>query len=111
MVSKIYKDLSALASQLALKPKYARVIFKARTRMYDIKANFTEKYEGKTFCHFCRRVAESSEQIFKCLDGLICALNRNGITLEPFADFTDVRFLKRVGKYLIKYEKFREVVI
>ena len=95
----------------ALKPKYARVTFKARTRMYDIKANFKEKYKNNTFCPFCRRDAESFEHIFKCQDGLICALNRHGITLESFAEFTDVTVFKRIGKYLIKYEKFREVVI
>ena len=33
------------------------------------------------------------------------------ITLETFADFTDAKVLKRARKYLIKYEKFREVVI
>ena len=76
--------------------------------MYDIKTNFTEKYEGNTLCPFCRRDAESFEHIFKCQDGLICHLNRHDITLESFVDFTDTRFLKRVGKYLIKYEKFRE---
>ena len=85
--------------------------FKARTRMYNIKANFKEKYENNTLCPFCRRDAENFENIFKCQDGLICPLNRHGITLESFAEFTDVRVLKSVGKYLIKYEKFREAVI
>ena len=51
------------------------------------------------------------EHIFKCQDGLVCPLNRHDITLESFVDFTDTRFLKRVGKYLIKFEKFGEVVI
>ena len=62
-----------------------------------------KKYENNT--------AQSFEHIFKCQDGLICPLNRHGITLGSFAEFTDVRVLKRMGKYLIKYEKFREVVI
>ena len=106
-----YSKLGQATYFTALKPKYARVIFKARTRMYDIKTNFTEKYEGNTFCPFCRRNAESFEHIFKCQDGLICPLNTYDITLESFVDFSDTRFLKRVSKYLIKYEKFREVVI
>ena len=93
------------------KPKYARPTFKARTRVCDIKANVKEEYEGNTFCPFCRRDAESFEHIFKSHDGLICPLNTHGITLESFADATDARFLKRVGKYLLKYEKFREVLI
>ena len=87
-----------------LKPKYAGLIFQARTRVYDIKANVNEEYEGSTFCLFCRRDAESFEHICKCHDGLICLLNTHGITLESFADVTDARFLKRVGKYLLKYE-------
>ena len=106
-----YSKLSQSTYFTTLKPKYARVIFKARTRMYDIKANFTEKDEGNTFCPFCRRDAESFESIFKFQDGLICPLNRHGITLESFTDFTDARFLQRVGKNLIKCEKFREMVI
>ena len=106
-----YSKLGQSTYFTALKPKYARVIFKARTRMYDIKTNFTEKYEGNTFCSFCRRDAESFEHIFKCQDGLICSLNKHNTTLESFVDFSDTRLLKRVGKYLIKYEKFREVVI
>ena len=64
-----------------------------------------------TFCPYCRRDAESFEHIFKCHDGLICPFNTHGITLKSFTDVTDARFLKRVGKYLLKYEKFREVVI
>ena len=35
-----YSKLGQPTYFTALKPKYARVIFKARTRMYDIKANF-----------------------------------------------------------------------
>ena len=49
----------------SLKPKYVIVIFKARTRMYGIKANFKEKYEGDTFCPFCIRNTENFEHIFK----------------------------------------------
>ena len=106
-----YSKLGQSTHFTALKPKYARVIFKARTRMYDIKANFKEKYKKKTFYPFCRTDAESFGHIFKCQDGLICPLNRHGITFESFAEFTDVRVLKRIGKYFIKYEKFRGVVI
>ena len=79
--------------------------------MYDIKANSNENYEGDTFCPFCRRGAENFEHIFKCHDGLLCTLNTHDIVLELISEFTDARFLKRVCKYLIKYEKFREVVI
>ena len=80
-------------------------------RMYNIKANFKEKYEGDTFCPFCRRDAESFEHTFKCHDGMLCPLNTHDITLESFSEFTEARFLKRVGKYFLKYEKFRKVVI
>ena len=47
-----YNKLGQSRYFTALKLKYARVIFKARTITYDIKANFTEKYEGNTFCPF-----------------------------------------------------------
>ena len=60
-----YNKLGQSTYFTALKPKYARVVFKARTRRYDIEANFKEKYEGNTFCSFCRRDAERCEHIFK----------------------------------------------
>ena len=68
--------------------------------MYDIKAKFKEKYEGDTFCPFCRRDAENFEHIFKYYDGLLCPLDALGITLESFAEFAGARFLERVDKYL-----------
>ena len=107
----VFSSFNMKLKGIALKPKYARVIFKASTRMYDIKANFKERYEGDTFCPFCRSDAENFEHIVKCHNRFICLLNTHDITLESFAKFTDARFLKRVGKYLMKHEKFGEVVI
>ena len=35
-------------------PQIARVIFKTRTRMFDVKANFKTKYQGILHCPFAR---------------------------------------------------------
>ena len=58
-----YSKLAQSTYFTALKPKYTRVIFKARTRMYDIKTNFTEKYEGNTLCPFCRVLRKNLAEI------------------------------------------------
>ena len=44
-------------------PQIARVIFKARTRMFDVKANFKTKYQGILHCPFCKIDEESLEHI------------------------------------------------
>ena len=41
-----YSKLGQATYFTALKPKYARVIFKARTRMYDIKTNFKKNMKA-----------------------------------------------------------------
>ena len=37
-----------------LDPNIARVIFKARTRMFDRKVNYKRKYKFNLDCHFCK---------------------------------------------------------
>ena len=75
-----YSKLCQSTYFTALQPKYARVIFKAKTRMYGVKANFKENYESDTVSPFCRREAENFEHNFKCHDGLICPLNTHDTT-------------------------------
>ena len=58
-------------------PQIVRVIFKARTRMFDVKANFKTKYQGILHCPFCKIDEESLEHIFVCPDGLICKFSDN----------------------------------
>ena len=49
-----------------LDPQFAHVIFKVRTRMFDIKVNFEKKYKQDEFCPFCRNGNENIEQFGNC---------------------------------------------
>ena len=51
-------------------PIIAEVIFKARTRMFDIKANYKRKYKFSLDCPFCKYYDETFDHIFKCNSGL-----------------------------------------
>ena len=53
-----------------LDPNIARVIFKARTRMFDIKVNYKRKYKFNLDCSFCKYYDETFDHIFKCNSGL-----------------------------------------
>ena len=53
-----------------LDPNIARVIFKARTRIFDIKVNYEGKYKFNLDCPFCKYYDETFDHIFKCNSGL-----------------------------------------
>ena len=53
-----------------LYPNIARVIFKARTRTFDIKVNYKRKYKFNLDCPFCKYYDETFDHIFKCSSGL-----------------------------------------
>ena len=50
----------------SLPPVLARLVFKARLRMYDVKDNFKIKYGFDLNCPFCRKEAETLQQILQC---------------------------------------------
>ena len=47
-----------------LDPQFARVIFKVRTMMFDIKINFKKKYKQDEFCPFCKNGNENYSACF-----------------------------------------------
>ena len=80
--------------------------------MYDIKVNFKRMYRENTLCPFCHYSEETFEHIFHCPEGLSCPF---GVRFTHQDDITDnpgdpVLMLK-VGKYLLKYKKYRELII
>ena len=48
----------------------ARLAFKAKSRMLDIKINYKRKYKNGLHCPFCSEYDETFEHIFKCNAGL-----------------------------------------
>ena len=93
-------------SQIAL------AIFKARTRMFDVKANFKTKYQGLLHCSFCKIDEESLEHIFVCPGGLICKFNYNvSGHLYNLISLKDIGSLQRLGWYLLNFDKYRQLFL
>ena len=55
---------------LQLPSHLARLVFKTKTRMLDIKINYRRKYKNGLHCPFCSEYDETFEHIFKCNEGL-----------------------------------------
>ena len=53
-----------------LAPNIARVIFKTRNRMFDVKVKYKRKYKFNLECSFCKYYDETFDHIFKCNSGL-----------------------------------------
>ena len=53
-----------------LDPNIARVIFKARTRVFDIKFNYKRKYKFNLDCPFYEYYDETFDHIFNCNSGI-----------------------------------------
>ena len=106
----MYKKFGQAAYLTKLDPQIARNIFRARTRMYDVKVNFKRKY-ANTLCPFCRCCDENFDHILHCSDGLLSPSEIRNIKLCDVGDFKSNKILTLIGKYLIKYQKYRELVI
>ena len=50
----------------SLPPLLARLVFKARLRIYDVKDNFQIKHGFDLNCPFCRKEAETLQHILQC---------------------------------------------
>ena len=84
----------------SLKPKIARMVFRARVCIYNIKENFKKKYDGTLSCPFCRQSPEQFEHIFKCNSGILCKKSLKGKTLYEFLTMKDMQKTKEIGKFL-----------
>ena len=95
-----------------LSPQIARMIFRARVKMYDIKVNFKRMCRENTLCPFCRYCEETFEHIFHCPEGLSCPLDIRFTHQDDLTDNAcDSILMLKVGKYLLKYRKYRELII
>ena len=65
-----YDRLKAQDYLFSLEPKCARIIFRTRCRMTDLKVNFKKKYGMDLRCPFCNDWDETLEHIFVGDSGL-----------------------------------------
>ena len=89
----------------------ARLVFKAKTRMLDIKINYKRKYKNGLHCPFCFEYDETFEHIFKCNAGLSVPKQLKDFTLQFFSKEPSEKLLKKLGYFLDKYNKYRQEVI
>ena len=79
-------------------PQIAHVIFKGRTRVFDVKTNFKTKYQGILRCPSRKIYEESLGHIFVCPDGLICKFSDNvSGHLDNLTSLKDIGSLQRLG--------------
>ena len=78
--------------------------------MFDLGVNFRKKYELNLNCPFCSVESEHSDHIFICLAGIYAPKSIRSIKLEMLCTFSDIYLLSSVGKFLLRYEKCREIV-
>lgn len=45
-----------------------KLLFKFRTRMYSVKANFKTQYQNNLDCRLCKKFTESQDHLFECLE-------------------------------------------
>ena len=106
-----YTKLEQLTYLTELDPKYAQIIFKAKLEMFDIKINFKGLYPSNLQCPFCNVVNEEFSHMFNCEFGPVCPASIRGLTLQHLHNIIDLQRLKRVGKFLMKYERMRSFLI
>ena len=84
----------------------ARLVFKAKPRMLDIKINYKRKYKNGLHCPFC-----SEYDIFKYNAGFRIPKQLKDFTLQSFSMAPSEKLLKQLKYFLGKYNKYRQEVI
>ena len=106
-----YKRLEAQNYLTSLGSSEARIIFKVRVRMLDLKTNFKRKYDLDLSCPFCLEGEESIDQIFTCNKGLLRPDKLENIAFTDINKTDNMRLLKDVAKFITRYKKFCDILI
>ena len=94
-----------------LEPNLARIVFKARVRIFDIKVNYKNKYSTDLRCPFCKMETETFDHLFECISGLCCPSNLRSTQFSNFCNEASVKNVRRIAKFLLKYSKYREDIL
>ena len=92
-------------------PEIARVLIKARLRMFEVKVNFKKNNNYKLNCPFCTDETETFDHIFQCRDGVLCPQSITCMTLEKLSREEDIDILNTNGRFLLKYAEYREFLM
>ena len=85
-----------------LDPQFAPVIFKVRTRMFDIKVNFTRKYKQDETCPFCRNGNKTIQHVFSCENGLRHKRSLDITTMYSKSVEQSINKLRGIARHLIR---------
>ena len=105
-----YKRFGTSDYLLKLSPELARLVFKAKTRMFDIKSNYKRKYRSVLTCPFCMVQDETFDHLFACPHGIVVPNILQGVTFNSFSS-TDFNFIESLGKFLQRYQQYREILM
>ena len=92
-------------------PNLARVILKARTRMFDIKVDIKKKYHGNIWCHFCKRENETFDYLFACNCGVFCPTVLQSMHLTSFSTEKSLSKRKKIGKFVCGYSRYWKEIL
>ena len=92
----------------ALSAQTARITFKGRIGVFDIKVNFKDKYSSHLSCAICNEGRETLEHILQC-----CRLPefkaRETLKADSLLNRYVAKTLKRWGKFLKFYLSMKEI--
>ena len=106
-----YNKFKSVDYLTKLDPSFARVLIKARFRMFEVKINFKIKYNYKLNCPFCIDETDTFDHIFQCSNGVLCPQPLRSMTLEKLSREEDNDILSITGGFLLKYAKYGEVLM
>ena len=92
--------------------KQAKILFLFKTRMYETKQNFRNKYQPNMNCILCKVYVCSDQHLFTCkvLKKLVPELDNNN-TIKYEHIFGSVKEMAAVSKLLIKITEERDELL
>ena len=103
-----YDRLKAQDHLFSVEPKCARIIFRTRCRMIDLKVNFKKKYGMGLRCPFRNDWDETLEHIFVCDSGLNFPKILQNFNMTCISGDFSHKKANSLGKFLDKYFLYRE---
>ena len=95
----------------SLDPAYARCVYRARVKMFEIKANFKNKYDFDPSRPFCKIKDETFDHIFTCESRLLCKNYLNNNNLLKLSHYSHNGYLEDTGEFLYRHKKYREIML
>ena len=89
----------------------ASLVFKAKTRMLDIKINYRRKYKNGLDYPFCSEYDDTFEHIFKRTAGLRIPKQLKDFTLQSFSMAPSEKLLEKWDIFFGEYNKCRQEVM